>query len=211
MTPVPPAAAALGDRRLLDLWPVVPFAALLGLLSLRLVWGDPADRIANAVQLAAIVGGVAYGAVRVRRALRNEQVEPPPWPQAFTTTVIGVGWVWIGIVALFVLNYMIGNAPESRQGARPEWFSTAVAVLASAALAVHMVTTVRRLWRHEGVERQVFMEATAISFFVTLVACAIYALFEYWTGAPTLSLWWVWNFGMVSWAGVSWSRMRHFR
>ncbi len=207
---VPAAIDSQRDRRLPDLWPVVPFAALLALLSLRLVWGERADRISNAVQLAATVASVAYGAFRVRRAVRDEQAEPPSWPSAITTTVVGIGWVWVGIVVLFVLTNMTGR--ESGGGATgPKWFGTAVAALASVALAVHMAVTVRQLWRREGVERQVFMEATAIAFFVTLVAGGVYALFEYLAGAPRLSMWWLWFFGMVAWGAISTFRMRQLR
>jgi hypothetical protein len=46
----------------------------------------------------------------------------------------------------------------------------------------------------------VFLRSAAFSFFATVLAAMSYAMFEALDGAPHLSMWTVWTFGMLTWA-----------
>jgi small basic protein len=82
----------------------------------------------------------------------------------------------------------------------PEWAKILLAIVPAFTLSAALVSRLRGVFTSEGVERTIWVEASASAFFATILAALTWASLESWAGAPKLSMWAVWLFGFGVWA-----------
>lgn len=174
-------------------WPIASLGACVLLLCVPLVFGNLSARIGAVIGLVGMFAGLSLSVRRLRRVEHGESEPGPRVDQLVSQAIAGmtVYFVCLAAYLAFVLA-AVASGPQVATG-------TLAAAGAAVALSVAITFVARRRWLSEGVERVVFLEATCIAFFVTVVGSGGYALFEVLAGAPRISLWAVWSVGMLAW------------
>ena len=185
------------------------FGMGLGMLFMRMLRGSSGGIVAAAA-LVAILGAVVVLTVGVRRLEHGDEAPAPSWHDLAIEALTGRGRAFVFFATYLTFLFVAWTARDdaTTPRARVAWIGPTLAVVAGLALLVAVVSLVRRSWRVEGIERQVFLESTCIGFFVMVLVAGAYAVFEVLTDAPHLSasVWWV--SGVGTWALVSALRSR---
>ena len=151
--------------------------------------------IAGVGAVAASVGGLVVGA----RHLAFEEAERPDGPTVLTSFVGLVRRTWTvwAALALYEVAVLAGAALHD----------SALAVAVTAGLAA----TVHAMWQRQGVERQIFLEAAGVAFFVLLAALGVVAVVGASGRAAVLAPWGLYLLGLTSWAAAWAVRSRQLR
>lgn len=160
------------------------FGFTIAVLGLVVVIGSMPANVLAAGLIALEVGGLA--AMARRRGSVTETLEEDG------ALIVGTG-VMMGVLLLGAF------APASGPRAGSGW-APVLAVGASVVCIVLLAAGRRALLRREGVERQVFVQATSIAFCTTIAGSAVYALFEVLAEVPALPVRATLLFALAAWA-----------
>ena len=178
------------------LWPLLVFSGAACLFVVPLATGTADVRAGAAIALAGMFGGLAFATAAVRKE-HLDDAPMPPFAVLVREAAAEAAWLNVLLAAYVVVLYLVVATPDNGESVPSG--PVAAAVAASIAVAAVLVG-VRKERAKAGIEREVFLRATSIAFFVTVLSSVVYALFESLAGAPTISMWAVWSVGMASWA-----------
>jgi hypothetical protein len=142
--------------------------------------------------------GIGVGALFAGVGLRPELSDDDHQASLATAVITAIGCagpIWLGVEVLLAAVFGWNVAGE-RGGA-------VFAVAGSAALVVAMGLAYQAAAGREGIDREVLFRSASFAFVATLLAAVTYALLESLAGAPRLSMWAVWTFGMLTWAAAT--------
>jgi hypothetical protein len=118
---------------------------------------------------------------------------------------------WVRKFGLAMAVYLIFTVAAATvvASAHPDpWVGALLAVPPIAAVVYALAVQASGIRSREGIERSAYLESTSIAFVATMLSALTYGFLESWAGAPKLSAFWVWFYGMGLWAVVStlWKR-----
>ncbi len=116
---------------------------------------------------------------------------------------VGMG-LYAVLLAIAVLVLNVVNHP-------PVAVAVVVALVPPLAAVGGILGQRRAIKAREGVERVILTEATSMAFYLTTLTALAYGFLESWAGAPRLSMFWVYFFGMAAWALFSATMSRSYR
>ena len=128
--------------------------------------------------------------------MAGRQEARDPWVRKFGLAIVAYG-VFTVAAATFV------------ESAHPDpWVGALLAVPPIAAVVYALAVQASGIRRREGIERSAYLESTSIAFVATMLSALTYGFLESWAGAPKLSAFWFWFYGMGLWSVVStlWKR-----
>jgi predicted permease len=112
----------------------------------------------------------------------------------------------IGMAAYGILVVAAATLVEVTHPER--WVAVLLAVPPVAAVVYALGVQARGIRRGEGIERSAYVESSSIAFVATMLSALTYGFLESWAGAPRLSAFWFWFYGMALWSvvGALWKR-----
>ena len=205
----------IGDEMGSDAGEPVSFMVLgmsSAMLTMRAVRGPDDVRSIALGALLAVIGGVVLLTWRVRTLDHGEEDRPPVWHDLMGEAISGRGRAFVFLTAFLTFLFVaIVNDDPTTPVRRIGWLGSALATVAGVVLLLAVVSIVRRAWRAEGIERQVFLESTCLGFFVMVLALGTYAASEALASVNRAPAWTFWVAGVGAWAVVSGLRSRTVR
>ena len=127
-------------------------------------------------------------------ATRHEARDP--WVRKF-----GLAMVAYGVFTVAAATVVATKHPDP-------WVGVLLAVPPIAAVIYALAAQATGIRRREGIERSAYLESTSITFVAVMLSVLTYGFLESWAGAPKLSAFWFWFYGMGLWPIVSvlWKR-----
>lgn len=122
------------------------------------------------------------------------------------------GGIWVRFsvtMSLLFVGLVLGGVwvLEAAPGGAT-WLRLALAAVAAAPMLVLLGRGRRLMLALEGIESSIYLRATSLAFFVTVVASLVYGLLEAFAGAPRPSALWAYVLAMGTWglatAWLSW-------
>jgi hypothetical protein len=117
----------------------------------------------------------------------HEKLVEMPWVRSFALAM--------GLYMVFTVTAAIVVA---EQHPRP-WVGAVLAIPSIVCAVAAITVQARGVRRREGVERVEYVETTSVAFIATMLSALAYGFLQSWAGAPHLSAFWVWFYGMGVW------------